>query len=455
VTSRIGVLIVAAALGGCALHSTPRTGSSVTEASVRSHLDFLASDALNGRGSGTRDEWIAATYAGEQMRRWGIEPLGDGGSYVQAIAIERTELAAPPILSFSGRRLTHGTEVLVQNIGAARTSGPLQQFSPGQTAAAGAVLLVPDGKSWTEIPNALRSAIVLVKETSALRDRWTALGRNLPRLAPRIVGLQAPARPAVVVLEAAVHTAMATLPDGTPVTLEAEIKPPVTTTTWNAMGRLKGSDRAKGAEVILLTAHLDHLGARPGAAAADTIYNGADDDASGCVAVLEIAEALARGPRPKRTIVFTLFGSEESGGYGARWFIEHPPVPLEHIVANLEFEMIGRPDRAVAPSTLWLTGYERTDLGPEMARHGARLVQDPHPEQNFFMRSDNIQLARRGVVAQTVSSYGLHKEYHTPADEVRLVDFQHVTEAIRSMVGPVRWLANSTFRPAWKEGKKP
>ncbi len=130
-------------------------------------------------------------------------------------------------------------------------------------------------------------------------------------------------------------------------------------------------------------------------------------------------------------------------------------MPLTQIVANLEFEMIGRPDRAVAPHTLWLTGYERTDLGPELARHGARLVQDPHPDQNFFMRSDNIQLARRGVVAQTVSSYGLHKEYHTPADEVRLVDFPHMTEAIQSMVAPVRWLANTTFKPAWKEGKKP
>ena len=71
------------------------------------------------------------------------------------------------------------------------------------------------------------------------------------------------------------------------------------------------------------------------------------------------------------------------------------------------------------------------------------------------MRSDNIQLARRGVVAQTVSSFGLHKEYHQPSDEVRLVDFAHMTDAIRSMLDPVRWLANSEFRPAWKAGMKP
>jgi Zn-dependent M28 family amino/carboxypeptidase len=173
------------------------------------------------------------------------------------------------------------------------------------------------------------------------------------------------------------------------------------------------------------------------------------------VAVLELMEALATGDRPKRTLVFTWFGSEESGGYGASHFIARPPVPLPQIVANLEFEMLGRPDGSVPPQTLWLTGYERTNLGPELARRGARLVADPHPQQNFFMRSDNYQLALRGVVAQTVSSYGLHKQYHTVSDDVAHVDFAHMTEAIRSMLQPVRWLANSTFKPAWLPGKKP
>ena len=80
------------------------------------------------------------------------------------------------------------------------------------------------------------------------------------------------------------------------------------------------------------------------------------------------------------------------------------------------------------PHTLWLTGYERSTLGPELAKRGAKLVQDPHPEQSFFTRSDNIQFARRGVIAHTVSSYGLHKEYHTPADEISTIDFAHMTD---------------------------
>ncbi len=88
--------------------------------------------------------------------------------------------------------------------------------------------------------------------------------------------------------------------------------------TWNTIGRLTGSDPAAATQVILLTAHVDHLGAR--ASADDPIYDGADDDASGSTAVLELAETLAKGPRPKRTTIFAWFGSEESGGYGARHF---------------------------------------------------------------------------------------------------------------------------------------
>src|ERR1019366_6807585 len=182
------------------------------------------------------------------------------------------------------------------------------------------------------------------------------------------------------------------------------------TETWNAIAILRGTDPAN--EVVLLTAHLDHLGIGPANAAGDTIYNGADDDASGTTAVLALAHALAAGPRLRRTVVFPLFGSEEIGGFGNAAFLAHPPVPLASIVADLEFEMIGRPDPAVPNDSLWLTGFDRSNLRPELGKHGAHLFPDPHPKENFFRRSDNIALARQGIVAQTVSSFGLHKDYH-------------------------------------------
>jgi Peptidase family M28 len=223
--------------------------------------------------------------------------------------------------------------------------------------------------------------------------------------------------------------------------------------TWNAIAILRGSSSAS--EVILLTGHLDHLGIGPANASGDTNYNGADDDASGTTAVLTLARILSAGPRPKRTIVFALFGSEELGGFGNRAFLAHPPVPLTSIVANLEFEMIGRPDPAVPAGTLWLTGFERSNLGPELQKHGAHLVNDPHPTQRFFQRSDNFALATQGIVAHTVSSFGLHKDYHQPSDELSTIDFGHMTRAIFSMVTPIRWLANSPWKPEWNVGGKP
>ena len=228
------------------------------------------------------------------------------------------------------------------------------------------------------------------------------------------------------------------------------------TETWNAVAVLPGT--AGDGEAILLTAHLDHLGVGkvdPAHPDADVIYNGADDDASGTSAVLALAHVLAAGPRPRRTVIFALFGSEELGGFGNRAFLAHPPVPLASIVANLEFEMIGRPDPAVAPGTLWLTGYERSDLGPELARHGARIVADPHPTEQFFRRSDNYALALQGVVAQTVSSFGLHKDYHHPSDELSTINMDHITDAVTSMIRPIQWLDSTSWKPTWNPGGQP
>ena len=291
---------------------------------IRGAMEFLASDALQGRGSGSHDELLAATYLASQLRQIGIEPAGDSGGYLQNV------------------------------------SGEFNFFREGK-------------KQWE---------------------------------------------------------------------------------TRNVIGVLHGSDSRLKDEVVLLTAHLDHVGMRE-AANGDNIYNGADDDASGCVAVLQLARALAQKQAPRRTVLFVFFGSEETGGQGNQYFLQHPPVPIKNIVANLEFEMIGRPDSAVKPDELWLTGYERSNLGPELAKHGAKLVADPHPRQNFFQRSDNYALARQGVVAQTVSSFGLHADYHRPSDDVAHIDFAHMEQAVRSMVGPVEWLANSDFKPEWLEGKKP
>jgi len=312
-------------------------GPAICAECVRSDMQFLASDELHGRGSGTRDEHLAALYAASLFESFGLEAAGENGSY-----LERAPLPKP----------------------------------------------FPE-----------------------------ELGKYL-----KAQGLDQNQR----------------------------------TDTWNALGMLRGTD--SGAGVILLTAHLDHLGLG-NAVNGDSIYNGADDDASGTTAVLELARALSTrakaGQRPRRTILFVLFGSEELGGFGNQYFLEHSPVPVTQIVVNLEFEMIGRPDPLLPNRTLWLTGYERSNLGPELAKHGAAISADPHPKENFFQRSDNYALAKKGIVAQTVSSFGLHTDYHRPSDELGKIDFDFLTKSIGSMIEPVRWLAGTGWRPEWVAGGKP
>ena len=450
------ILLITAGLGaGCATHgSNPQTApgeSAVAEASVRAHMEFLASDALNGRGSGTRDEWITATYIASHLRRWGLEPIGESG-YVQEVRVERSEIATPPVLTFGERRAVHGEEMTVSSLSGAAISGPLQKWRAGTPVIAGAVLLLPE-KDPPPAGETSRAAMVLSLESEQARTRRQGGGRSRPL---SVMWLAGTPKTATISLDQNTYAAVAALADGAKVSLDTEAKPARTTSTWNAVAKLTGRTRAS--EAIVLSAHLDHIGnrtspdAKPGA---DTINNGADDDASGSIAVLELAEIMAKAARPERTVIFAWFGSEEGGGIGSRYFIETTPVPLENIVANLQFEMIGRPDAKVAAQTLWLTGYERSNLGEELARRGARIVADPHPEQSFFTRSDNIRFARRGVVAHTVSSFGLHTDYHRPSDEIGTIDFAHMTRAIRSMVEPVQWLANASFRPEWKPGMRP
>lgn len=454
----LGLGLMAATLAAplCTPAALSHDAQDPLEASVRSHMEFLASDALNGRGSGTRDEWIAATYIGAQARLFGLRGLDGDPNLVEAVDID-SKVAIAPMLAAGSVQYRHGDQILVRSLPDAKAVGALQKFVAGQPVRAGAALLLPH-KTPVELPqDADQAAILLIPENPKLRSRWSEQAqRELLVGAARLGGVPADAAHAAgaarVVLSEEAYTAIARLPEESPLSLSTEVRENLRH-TWNVVAQLPGSDPSRRDSILLLTAHLDHLGAHGNGA--DIIYNGADDDASGTSAVLALAEMLAKGAPLKRTVVFAWFGSEEIGGYGAQYFVQKPVVPLKNIVANLEFEMLGRPDGSIAPHTLWLTGWERSNLGPELARQGARLVADPHPEQNFFQRSDNITLARRGVVAQTVSSFGLHADYHQPSDELSRIDFKHMTESIRSMVAPIRWLANGDFRPEWQAGGRP
>lgn len=222
-------------------------------------------------------------------------------------------------------------------------------------------------------------------------------------------------------------------------------------TEVNVVGVIPGSDPAVAREAIVLGAHFDHVGVGQ-AVDGDSIYNGADDDGSGTVAVLEIARDLLEGPPPRRTVVVLLSTAEEMGLLGTRWYIEDPVVPIEQTVADLQIEMIGRADpEAGGFGRGWLTGYERTTMGEQLREAGSPIVPDPRPDQNFFFRSDNIAFARLGIPAHTLSSYNLHSDYHRPSDEVSRVDFGHMAALVDAAVEAVRFLADGPT-PDWVEG---
>jgi aminopeptidase YwaD len=442
---------------------------------IRAHEEFLASDAMQGRGSATHDELVAATYVAAQLRQYGIQPAGDKGGYIQGAPTVRLRLTSAPHVRitpaanspFPPSAWTYGKDFLVGNLSEAKFSGPLQKIDADRIdlkqlkIANGSVVLVT-GTNKDRVRDTIQKVIfagataTLFRAANSKPEHFEEAGKRLPDLSVKLSTQSQDEMGNLNVLELSEPAveALAKLPEGSEVSFDAPFQSE-DGHTWSAAGILRGSDPALRHSAVLLSAHLDHLGiGMP--VKGDDIYNGADDDASGTTAVLELARVLGKGPRPRRTVIFALFGSEEAGGLGSTYFREHPPIPLKDFAANLEFEMIGRADAAVkAADALWLTGWERSNLGPTLVQHGANLVGDPHLDQNFFARSDNYVLAKKGVVAQTVSSYGLHTDYHQPSDDIAHLDFKHMDAAIGSLLGPVEWLVNSSFKPTWNKGGQP
>jgi peptidase M28-like protein len=474
--------------------ATRSAGSKACAPCIRAEMNFLASDALRGRGSGTADELVAATYVASQLQQYGAEPAGDEGTFIQRAPVEHQNVISAPQLHFMtpgdgipAQRIlwTHGKEMMILYLVDPNFKGPLQRVQLDRNGPAlretalhnsstqreaprkttpGAVVLVL-GKDERRVRAAAfaaaeaGAAAVLIPASTDLLPDWDERGKSLPKL-PKKLESVGPA-PAIgsgnLNLFALSQEALASLneiPDGTTMYFEAAVTPPEKGFTWNTLAKISGSDPQLRDHAILLSAHLDHLGI--GAPVnGDPIYNGADDDASGTVAVLELARALASSPRPKRTVMFAFFGSEEEGGLGSSWLVLHPPLPLDQVAADLELEMIGRPDPKYPGDSLWLSGWERSNLGPALAAHGARLVPDARPQEHFFQRSDNYVFAKKGVIAQTASSFGLHPDYHQPSDDLSHIDFRHMNAVITSLIPAIEWLANSNFKPEWKPGGKP
>jgi aminopeptidase YwaD len=384
------------------------------------------------------------------FRGYGLQPAPGMTGYTQSAEVTSYTLTSPAVLTANGAPVA---DPLLFSSTGQPVAGSLAVY-PGSDpkAAPAADVLIATGEGL----NGLRFAggvdpakvkLVIIRATDEVRGYYDRIG-GAPRL-PRTFKGEAPRpRPTVLALNDTAFDALTAQP-GAQMSLTLPGLLQQDSVTTNAIGWLPGTDPAAG--VLLVSAHLDHLGVRPDG----KVMYGANDDASGTTAVIELARALATGKRMRRGILFVAYGSEEAGGFGARRFAEAPPVPLDRIVANLEIEMIGQQDPKLPVGTMMMTGYERSDFGETLKAHGALVTADPYPEENFFQRSDNYALALKGIVAHTVSGWAVVPTYHTPEDTVDRLDLPFMTRAIQSLVAPLRSLANSSATPQWKPGGKP
>ena len=205
-------------------------------------------------------------------------------------------------------------------------------------------------------------------------------------------------------------------------------------TTSNIIGILEG--KSKKNEIVVISAHYDHLGIRKKEGQLDSIYNGANDDASGVTGILALAAYFKTKGTNERTILFVAFTGEEMGLIGSTYFGKG--IDASKFVAGINLEMIGKVP-SFGPNTAWLTGFERSDFGKIIQKNlegsGYQLFPDPYKKFNLFFRSDNASLARLGVPSHTFSTtpIDVDKDYHQASDEAETLNMTVITETIKAV----------------------
>ncbi len=505
-TSLMIALVLPTLLGAQAKPaSTPPQRSSaamsrIREADLRRDLAFLGGDSLRGRGAGTIDEMRASVWIADEMRKIGLEPLGDFGSWFQWWNMRRTRISSvSSSVSVNGHPLRLWTEITPTTNTAADVSAPtifLSDISDTSIDVRGKVavaVLVPPP------PSAIRSTTNTYQYNYA-RPALTAMGNALARRGaagvivvadsvaeqafdgvaavqalgtydviggvPRFVrnrgaaagavarGAPNAAVPVLMVRRASLESLRA---DGQTVDIRLRAESFEYPST-NVIGVVRGTDPALRDEYVLFSSHQDHDGVRY-TVAGDSIWNGADDNGTTSVALLAIARAFRQQPA-KRSALFVFHGAEERGLLGSRYHVAHPVVPLEKIVAVLNGDMLGRNH----PDTAALMGsqppHRNSSALVQMAidanKATARFVIDSlwdrpdHPE-GWYFRSDHVPYAERRVPALFFSS-NLHPDYHTPRDEPRTIDHAKLTRITQWMYMTGWIAANAAQRPAIDSG---
>jgi hypothetical protein len=471
---------------------------------MRGHLVFLSSDLLEGRKTPSRGLDIAAEYIAAQFRRAGLEPAGDDGYFQTAnwqmigrdlsglqmnfegggaLAVRPEQVSFG--FSFSGVNLwSPEGELALKDAGvlkvafddAAALSALTREQAAGKVFVtefpalprgdrARAFQILRQENDFLARSAALGSPLVVAFDRAGTRGR----GAGQPRLVdPQAGAMESPfgggqTAPLVTVHGADGARLLDSLQAGaTPVALTMRLPAQAGTPVKvrNVAGLLRGSDPALKETYIIVSGHYDHLGMKPEGETGDRIYNGANDDGSGTVGVVEIAQALAKlSPRPKRSILFITFFGEELGLLGSRFYGRHPLVPLAQTIAQVNMEQIGRTDDSEGPQVARaaVTGFDFSEVGATLQSAGeavgVEVYKHPNKSDSYFGRSDNQSLADAGVPAHTLGVSFEFPDYHAVGDEWQKIDFANMERVVRTVALGVLMIADNPREPLWNEQK--
>jgi Zn-dependent M28 family amino/carboxypeptidase len=457
--------------------STTDARAAIREADIKRDLYALAADHYRGREAGTLDELRASVWLAEQARAIGAQPAGDDGTYFQFFEIQRLRLAKSSQLSIGSHKLVPNHDAIVFAPVAANVNAPLVWVGTGTAAELAkvdvkgkAVALqfsgeVPPGLSFrrfqmatmrdrsAELFKAGAVAVAWVGDTraQAVFEHWGHTYERGRYDLPGGPNLKVPASAPIIWLPASALSWAQQPGQQLVANLQVEtFKYP----SVNVLAKIPGTDAQLKSQYVLFGTHQDHDGVRE-AVAGDSIYNGADDNATGCSAVLAIMRAFKQKPG-RRSALFAFQGAEERGLLGSRYYSAHPIVGEKNIVAVLNAEMMGRN----APDSASLLGRQRPhrnslDLvttalaanqrGPQF-KLDTLWDRADHPE-GWFFRSDNLPYARLGIPALSYTTV-LHPDYHTPRDERERINYPKLTKMTLWMYLTGWAVANRTEQPA-------
>jgi hypothetical protein len=457
----------------------------ITPANLKGDLSFLASDALQGRYTPSPGLDVAAEFIASQFRAAGLEPGGDQDYFQIANMVDRH---MPKVQS--NVKLQEGSQssivpaqfIVVTDTSAAANieHAPVVVFKAKDPDAlkgidlAGKAVVAPGpsqaerrdikafqkARAFDQVVNRSGAALEITvgptgpgQTTTRLIEADEAREHRVPSLTAASDELQK------WIDQAGANSEQCTVSVGIPAPEDQNV------VVKNVIGVLRGSDPALKNTYVMLTAHYDHIGTTETAGRAamnrrpagnDHIYNGANDDGSGTVSVIEIAKAMAKvAPHPKRSMIFMTFFGEERGELGSQFYGRHPRFPVPETVADLNLEQVGRTDSTEGPqiNTASLTGYDYSDVTKYLETAGravgVKVYLDKTASDPYFTRSDNAALAELGVPAQTLTVAFDYPDYHGLGDEWQKIDYDNMARVDRMVALGLFRMAISRTAPQW------